>query len=447
MKIAMVGVTGSGKTSFLAALYEQLSVQEFWLNRGKKTKSNKQSKKHISHSFSMHPTSSNFYDNLLQIGRWEEISFRRNGGLEFPEGTQNTTSWSFDLYEKQNEQQNCVCNIELIDYRGGLISDIKPGQLNQETRNQLARVARHIQHCKAVILFIDSIQLLYQPLPSLNTGIDRMYQILDALGRNYPNQELTVLVLLTKADGVAQPQKSQNYAPLTQKGIKAIRKIQSVIRRNPLWQGAIAPISAVGEAAKIERVKNDPLKIETTIIEPLTPMNVEHAVFYCISYGIDDENTTLKTRIVQNYKEADQIEESIQETQNKIETASQQVEKNEKRIQKIKNQLKKLNSIKNKSTGCLWWLFEQINSLSRIILDGTAPSRDKEALKEELQQKRRTINLLQADLNNLERELRIKRDSQEAIRNRQPITNDVIEEQKKCSKILRDIASKQITPI
>lgn len=106
MRISMLGQSGSGKTTYMCALHEAMIENEFV-------------------GFSIVPHTNGSNDGLMAIGMLENISFCRDGqNIQFPDGTVDTTFWSFDLMYRNSK----LCDLDWIDYRGGKIDEIFDGE-------------------------------------------------------------------------------------------------------------------------------------------------------------------------------------------------------------------------------------------------------------------------------------------------------------------------------
>lgn len=310
----MIGVTGSGKTSFLAGLYESLEVNEV-------------------EGYHIKTDAQNFHDSIINIGHWQEISFSDNE-LRFPAGTQQTKLWPCSLHH----QSNFVCDIELLDYRGGIIKDISESKTDNTRETQLKEILQHIRFSDAVILFVDSI-ILTQPgglkRGIAQSGINRIYEILEAYDRYYPNRSLNITAALTKADAVNAKWLNNDYKPLYEIGDEALRKIARLISRNDHWNAGLVFISSVGEGkadTKVNYKQNHPLEypsVETELIAYPEPMNIEQVLFHSIGQ-------TLQERWQNAQKQIETYEEQIIRLEDEQRGIQREIKKQEERINQHK---------------------------------------------------------------------------------------------------------------
>ncbi|MCJ8283814.1 MAG: DUF2075 domain-containing protein [Rivularia sp. ALOHA_DT_140] len=128
--ILVLGASGSGKTVFLASLFKKLSTGgdfDFFLSV-EDTKKRKSLNK--------------IYKELV-------------GGENWPAGTRNTGSWTFDCHTKDPEKSNRIkaCTFTYFDYAGGLITETE--------QNDIAQFESLTDNANAVLVLLDGQKLLY----------------------------------------------------------------------------------------------------------------------------------------------------------------------------------------------------------------------------------------------------------------------------------------------
>lgn len=278
MKVTMVGKSGSGKTTYMAALHEVLGVNRV-------------------NEFYIAPTAADFRDGISKIGQFEQLSFRfRDFG--FPPGTTQSTLWSFDLLHKNK----FVSSFEWIDYRGGILEEINNPNLDSDEtiKAEVDELLGHISLSDSVLLFADAITLTSYN----NTSERRLHsgaQVINNLFRLYsihnPNRKLTLMIILTKADSdlISQEWKQDNYAQLIDIGLDTFDEVVSMTKYNsPNWKGGIIAIGSVGEGKlyserSIPKDFRDPIIVKTKITGFPEPINVEHPLFYCIGSNLEEQ--------------------------------------------------------------------------------------------------------------------------------------------------------------
>lgn len=287
MKIALIGQSGVGKTTFLSALYQTLGSGN------------------SSSGFYISPTATSFDESVFLTGKLQSFSFAGRD-FTFPPGTQKTTLWSFDLrYANQ-----FVCNFEIMEYRGGVLNQLLQNPDDDSTKEDVKSLTSHIALSDSVILFADSVQLTYFENikeARFHSGVNLINQIFQSYENYFSNRNLNYLIALTKADAVEQKWKNNNYELLIQRGLEAFSPIIEVSRRNSTWEGGIVPISSIGEGkANITLFPPskmyDGLGMRTDIIGFPEPMNIEHTLFFSIGLTL----RKLRESIYGNVKQSEQ---------------------------------------------------------------------------------------------------------------------------------------------
>lgn len=128
--IITLGPSGAGKTVFLASLFQELSIQSdkgFFLE----VPDNQQQKK-----------LNEFYLEIISEGPW-------------PETTRELTKNRFTCSVKNPNLENfSVCQFTYIDYSGGLVTDILPGE------DEVFDLKKNVPNADAVLVMIDGLKLL-----------------------------------------------------------------------------------------------------------------------------------------------------------------------------------------------------------------------------------------------------------------------------------------------
>ncbi|MBW7899500.1 hypothetical protein B188_12320 [Candidatus Brocadiaceae bacterium B188] len=296
MKVTMVGISGSGKTTYMSSLYETLG------DAGQNDA-----------GFCLAPRSMQPFDKaILSIGDFSRFSLADT--FSWPDGTQQTTVWPFTVFYNSKP----VTYFDWIDYRGGILTEITDipdsNDTSEITKSEISDLASHIELSNAVILVVDAFVLTYYSNikeARHRSGARRIHEIFTTYSRVYPNRNLTFVIMLTKADTVDSKWKSDNYAPLIERGLEVFNQMVSLCKQNPAWQGGIVPVSAVGEGnAKRTVVPTGdvmhPFKSEDKIIGFPAPLNAEHVLFYCLGQ-------TLKQMKVEAHKSIKQREKELSE--------------------------------------------------------------------------------------------------------------------------------------
>lgn len=268
----MVGISGSGKTTYMSSLYESLG------DAGQNEA-----------GFYIAPRSLQQFDKaILSVGDFSRFSLTDK--FKWPDGTQQTTVWPFTVYYNSKP----VSYFDWIDYRGGILTEITDaadtGDTPDAVKSEIRDLASHIELSNAVILVADAFVLTYYPNlkeARHRSGARRIHEIFSTYSRIYPHRNLTFVIMLTKADTVDARWKTNNYEPLIARGLEVFNQMVSLCKENPSWEGGIVPVSAVGEGNVIRTITDTgdimhPFKSEDKIVKFPVPLNAEYVLFYCL---------------------------------------------------------------------------------------------------------------------------------------------------------------------
>lgn len=297
MKVTMVGISGSGKTAYMSALYETLG------DAGQNEA-----------GFYIAPRSVQQFDKaILSVGDFSRFSLADK--LKWPDGTQQTTVWPFTVYHNSRP----VTYFDWIDYRGGILTEITDTTDVQDNpdmvRSEITDLASHIELSNAVILVADAFVLTYYSNikeARHRSGARRIHEIFTTYSRIFPNRNLIFVIMLTKADTVDPKWKTDNYAPLIERGLEVFNQMVSLQRQNPSWEGCIVPVSAVGEGnvhrsvTPTEDIKH-PFRSEDKIVGFPQPVNAEHVLFYCLGQTLKQMREEASKSMRQREKELSEI--------------------------------------------------------------------------------------------------------------------------------------------
>lgn len=286
MKITMLGRSSSGKTTYMSALYDVLGDNSV---RG----------------FHIQPTAHTYPDSILKLGQFADISFF-NRGLIFPDGTVQTTVWTFDLFY----YDRLAASFEWIDYRGGLLDNVLEGDAgsNGQRSNQFHDLLTHISQSEAIIVFLDSIVLTHTKNPTLRkrqSGASAVSVLLRNFAIFFPNRPLNLVIVLTKADSDLIPEqwKANNYKMLLDLGRSLFADVVVKCHGEGVpWSAAIAPVGAIGSGnvsstATMSENPLVPLTVQTSITNYPEPFNVAETLFYCIGQTLASMERRARTSL------------------------------------------------------------------------------------------------------------------------------------------------------
>ena len=296
MKVTMLGKSGSGKSTYMSALYESLFVTD-------------------AGGFKMKPTAKDIDESLGETGKFKRLSLSDRG--DFPPATQNTTVWSFDLMY----YQRTVCSFDWIDYRGGMIDEIFGlGYVGDEAKKrEVSELLGHILLSNAVMIFADSIVLTKcdkLPARRKQSGANEINAIMEDVARFFPQHTLTVMILLTKVDSdeIDQSWRDNKYEKLVDRARETFKgTVDCCKAMSPTWLGGIVPVGCVGYGNVTTRIVNpgsyrEPMVVENEIIDEPQPMNAAHPLFFCLGNTLMKMESTASYRRQQFENELDQLQ-------------------------------------------------------------------------------------------------------------------------------------------
>lgn len=228
IRITMLGISGSGKTSFLSGVYQTMIMDSF-------------------HGLSLVPSidSGNSYQ---QIGQIADIALINRKDFDFADGTLETTIFPLTLQNRGKE----ICRFDFTDYAGGDVLNI----LN--ARGDMSSGAKALKNqllgSDAVLVFADATVLCqgknvveWQQM----TGATKINPLFNLLNREMGDRPLTVLFVLTKTDDERIPKemKHNNFAVLSERAVQTFGMIYQMVQNHVQdgWSFGVIPVSAIGE--------------------------------------------------------------------------------------------------------------------------------------------------------------------------------------------------------
>lgn len=264
----MLGISGSGKTSYMAGLAQKMSS----IGVG---------------GFTISPAGSDAAASAIERSKFAKLMFSNND-FDFPPGTTNTTNWVFSL------AKHGVGSVffEWVDFRGGFIDQIYTG-VDDGARTDIEEFLRYAQASDAILIFVDAVRL-YRTQGNRGaferlTRLPALFQyLIDFSAQESSRVNRTLVVVNTKADSDLLPQslQSNNFQQLNE---LSRRELASYI--DPLhqfgWRVAICSTGAVGvgcvksteEPAKSFR---EAPRVSVEITADPNPANVETPLLFCL---------------------------------------------------------------------------------------------------------------------------------------------------------------------
>lgn len=267
INIAMIGASGSGKTSFMSGLYHHF-VHRCQENDG----------------FGLSPIEyqgdGDKFAAVAAFSQLASIIFNR----KFPPGTVGSSSYKFKFFKESAD----ICKINWMDYRGGAIEEAA-FMLSDGRSSDFTGINRAIDQSHAVAIFIDALQLTEYENDSevrRHSGIDAVNNALMALDLIYEGNKQKVLIfILTKCDGssILDEWKANNFQNLIGRAVALLEPAIRVANRNK-WRCGIVATGVAGQA----NVKTNSFFVqsrigfENVIVNDPKPFGQNDALFYLL---------------------------------------------------------------------------------------------------------------------------------------------------------------------
>jgi hypothetical protein len=230
--ITMLGKSGSGKTTYMCGLYQNLILKQInglclrpWQPNGGGVDTGNLDPKSL---------------KQIEIFRTNYEKLTRK---IFPDGTQEFSEWMLDLWHHEFK----ICASQWIDYKGGLLENYN------QNASQLGSLLDRIKRSEALLCFVDAASLMNTKNLSeaiTLSGLDVVKFILTELARVSPNAlppnyDLSIAIVLTKVDGVDRVG-LLGFDYIYRRCIEAFKDMQPIFNRQSRWKINLFPVSAVG---------------------------------------------------------------------------------------------------------------------------------------------------------------------------------------------------------
>lgn len=291
MLITCLGVQGSGKTVFLASLFDSIY-----------------SPAKAKHGFYLMDTCTNktgntvFSDNLLLDDLSLVKNLKRIGIGDFsgyPAGTRSSTLRRFSLV--QNGES--VLQSGWLDYKGGLISG-ESVEVNDQ--NELYS---SLDISTAIIVYLDGYRIANSTSveqAQLWVGAENISRILGHLESTKEDKITNILIVLTQCDAIEDKKwiGTGNYGPLKEKAKEVLGGVCSMINRNPLWNCGIVAVTAIGVGNNMRTIRkearfNSAPEVHDEIINFPKPSNVVEAYYWLVGCEVARQRFEEKKNIKQ----------------------------------------------------------------------------------------------------------------------------------------------------
>ena len=294
VKITMLGASGSGKTVFLSGLHQTLIAAPengFFL--------------------SIDEDADNKFHSLEEISLIQEDDDEGFKVIGFPNGTTATKTYDFTL----KSSGRSFFTFEFWDYRGKLVSEVRPGHGMEIDRLELEGFKEHLKQSDVLLIFADATKIsLYESVAlrkvkSHASLMDTVFTtVLDMVERDYH-----VILVLTKIDDedVKPEDKKENYQALCRKAMEVFESI-----REGSKTFAMIPVSAVGEnkTIKVTEVDKNGKQIRKTRLREDVipePININTVIMHACIRVLKNRVEAIQREIKFLWQDAEEVEESF----------------------------------------------------------------------------------------------------------------------------------------
>jgi hypothetical protein len=337
MRVTMLGISGSGKTSYMAGLAQRMC------NIGVG-------------GFTISPTGHDAATAAIERSKFTRLMFSSND-YDFPPGTTNTTDWIFAL----SKDGGSGVHFEWIDFRGGFLDQLQTG-IDPSSHSDVQTLLQYAQASDAILVFVDSIRLFKyqgnQAALEQNTRLPALFQyLIDSSISQGDNVKRTLVVVNTKADSDLLPQSLQanHFSQLNDLARRELEKYLQPLYKFG-WNVAICSAGAVGIGCvtSIETPAKSFKQIATiaaTITDHPNPVNVETPLLYCLLQEIRRISSLVSNSVAHKEYAKRKMEREnvyldyIKSALQKTETVGQRLSSIDKKLLEEKTLLKSFQSL------------------------------------------------------------------------------------------------------
>jgi GTPase SAR1 family protein len=258
IKITLLGLSGSGKTSFLSGVWQAFidggvtgtdgSLLNVTCSEGDAFICGDNAK---SIGFNLGQLKDQFWirRNMASQSKDGRIGSAAAGTVEM---TQVNLNWDVEAPGARYSQP-----IRITDYRGGLLS-LNRENVTEMDEEEISTLADELYDSEVILILLDGIKLAQhagnQSLRKEKTGADRLNVLMNAVMKK-PRRGTVVMVGITKVDSDIIPAKykEDNYKALCQLACATLDGVYNHAKFMTRygWTFAVVPLSAVGEGNSV----------------------------------------------------------------------------------------------------------------------------------------------------------------------------------------------------
>lgn len=337
MLITCLGISGSGKTSFLAALIDTLFTQINAYNGFYLLDYHLKDKTEI-FADNLHKQEISFVENLPRLSDDFDDTEGFNG---FPEGTKSTRLRDFSLMMADT----LLIDIGWLDYRGGVLTD--PESSNEEQDELLENLILS----SSIIIYLDATRLIVKSTKQAGifVGADKISRVLTLLHEKKRSDYVNLLFVLTQIDALPISEGDEvdwfgndgDCGPLKQRAIEVFGGVMDTIKNTEKWTCGIIAVSAVGMGNSTRTVRreatfNKPAITHDRVIGFPFSVNVKEAFFWLILREMEQQKRANLERVKTLESEKNSLLSKSARVQFTKETAKAVHDQEERRISGLK---------------------------------------------------------------------------------------------------------------
>ena len=288
INIAMLGISGSGKTTFISGLNQ--SLIEDCLKGGNRVIVSLTGSQDDPNFRSSSGRSCNL---LAPASIMEQYRIERLMSVEKNDGTYTRAAAGTMVMRQMvlnfNVGRESV-PIKISDYRGGILS----ASGEEADDDEVNALASEISEANIIYVLVDGIKLAqYRDMPytrKRETGASRIHAVLTQMAQD-PQKGVSVILLVTKTDSTAIPNDlrkngCKGLCDLAVETIPFIKYQADVMTENYDWQFSVVPVTAVGEGNTITTlgVADDEYVSAITKDANIQQKNMDSALIYGIKH-------------------------------------------------------------------------------------------------------------------------------------------------------------------
>lgn len=316
--ITMLGVSGSGKTSFISGLSHSMVKDQVKMNNVllKLIGLENDGKVHEVTPLKQIKLLEDFQIREVMDGTKEKTSMSQD--FNFP-GTSVSQVLEFHLRITNKEALNeLFVPINLFDYKGGLITG---GEVLQKEKNEVyfednpEALLSEVRNADVILIVVDSILLVNYAsdidLCKIKTGAEHINMIINYLSTIMSQRGVTIITVLSKTDSTEIPEEYkengfEKLCSLAKNVLSGIYEYVPFLEKTRGWVFGMIPVTALGEGNSIMSYENGGYRCKIKNVAAIKQKNIDVALLFAIY-------NALKNRYEKYRQKVEEYERMMQE--------------------------------------------------------------------------------------------------------------------------------------